>query len=86
MEFIKRDSTALDTLTSINNSSVITINSTASSVESKIGTDDEAPNASFLVKNEKTLHKLMEDLSIIDNVFDLLEIKNEVNTYGNVQV
>lgn len=81
MASIKKDNTALYTLTSINNSSTITTNSTVSSTGSEISVQQDT-NISFIVENQKTFQKLMDDLSIIDNVYTLFDLKNESNTYG----
>lgn len=84
MSLAKRDNTAFSASISINNSSTITTGSTVSTIGSEVGTLDETPNISFIVENQKAFHKLMEDLSIIDNVYNMFEIQYETNTYGKL--
>jgi hypothetical protein len=72
-------------LSTVTNSSTITNTSSNASVASSTISSDSSSdpyNMSFLTDNQTHYTQLMDDLSIIDNIYDTFGFESESSLYG----
>lgn len=83
IDFTKEASQSLISTTSSNISSSIINTSSRTSTFSSSSSESEPFNLKFITEDQKDFSKLMEDLSIIDNVYDAFDYDIESSSsYG----
>lgn len=83
IDFTKETSQSMISTTSSNMSSSLINTNSRTSTFSSSSSESEPFNLKFITEDQKDFSKLMEDLSIIDNVYDTFEYDIESSSaYG----